>query len=126
MTNLDNIVCGTNVLPVDDTYQKDAKAFIKCIKKRQQIIQESQALRLPMVLELGYKTEYEIWRAEDSVRFAYNKAIQNSDVKHQLDKLSKSHLNINRRLAKLKYGYWACYPKGCEEYYAVYPNLTRK
>ena len=115
-----------NVLPANHSYQKDANAFMRGIETRATIIKTCQALRQPIVEKLGYKTETELWCADKKVHEQYNLEILMSDVKPELDKLGRKHMNLNKRLKKLKWGFWACYPGGTDRYYAVHPNNNIK
>ena len=116
MTTID-----VSVLRLDHPYQKDAKAFIKGIKKREVLIQQQKELAKHVLAKFDVKSEYDVpseyWTSLEWVC---------SPQKAARRKLSSTHLRLNRRLDKLKFGYWACFPKGTTEYYAIYPQLRQR
>jgi hypothetical protein len=117
------IKIGQNVLPTDHPYQKDAKSFIRGIKKNQQLIKEQKELKAPILAEFGVNSD---WDLKGNAFDSYLQRLFITGIKFKLDDLRGKEIRLGRRLDKLKWGYWACYPKGCEQYYSVYPDSRRK
>ena len=116
-------VIDQNVLPANHSYQKDAKAFIRGLKRKEKILKDIELLKQPVLNQLGVQKEYQLWLPEHQHLTAeYNNLLETTGTKREIDKVGKGFHNLNRRLNKLKWGFWACYPAGTTEYYEIYPE----
>ena len=61
-----------------------------------------------------------------SARYSKLREWQTSRLRQLSNKNSGKIHRINRVTEKLKYSFWAIYPKGTKEYYDIYPQLTTK
>ena len=114
-----NYEINQNVLPLNHSYQKDAKAFIRAIKKREQLIKEIASTKQPLLEIYGVQSE---WELEENDVHDYIYQIRINGLDTTLRKLGSKLVNLNKRLEKIKWGFWACYPAGTTEYYEIHPK----
>lgn len=101
----------------DHPYRKDAKAFIRGLKKREQLNATRKTLMEPICQQHGVQHDWEIPREFwTSMEWKY------SSTQKEVAEITKKVIRLNRRLENLKWGYWAVNPQG-EEFYAIYPKL---
>lgn len=100
----------------DHPYRKDAKAFINGLKKREQYIAMRRELMQPILEQHGVEFEFQVPQ-----EFWSSIEWKCSNIKKQCSEISGKHIRLNRRLEKLKWGYWAVNPQG-EEYCVIYPK----
>ena len=91
----------------DHPYHKEANSFIRGIKKRQEYIASQKALQV----KIG--------------RIKHIDFGQKIQLERELRKINGSHIRLNRKLARIKYSYWAVEPTG-ERFYLVYPELKKR
>lgn len=101
--------------------EKDAKTFIKNLQKKKALIEEHHNILLPVLTKFGVKNEWDI-----PSEYWTSMEWQTSRLRQLSNKNSGKIHRINRVTGKLKYSFWAIYPKGTKEYYDIYPQLTTK
>jgi len=103
--------------PTDHQYFKDAKAFIRALRKRQANIALSTKLIQPVLDQYEVTNEWDIpkehWNSLEWLT---------STIRKERQDLNGKNIRLNRRIEKLKYHYWAIYPFGEEEYKQIFPS----
>jgi DNA repair exonuclease SbcCD ATPase subunit len=96
--------------------EKEAKTFIKNLQKKKALIEEHHNIILPILTKFGVKSEWDV-PSEYWTSFEW----KTSRLKDLSNKISEKIHRLNRVTEKLKYSFWAIYPKGTKEYFDIYP-----
>ena len=102
--------------PANHPYQKDANAFIKGLWKKKGLLAARKELMKPIMEKFNVQLEWDI-----PSEFWQTPEWKLSEAKRQSDEIGRKLINLNRRLDKLKWGYWAVEPNG-ERWGEVYPD----
>lgn len=106
--------------PANHPYHKDANAFIKGLWKKKDLLEARKELMKPIMEKFNVQLEWDI-----PSEFWKTLEWQMSEAKKQSAEIGRKIINLNRRLEKLKWGYWAVEPSG-ERWGEVYPEQFKR